>query len=78
MYDATSALIASQEAASNRVYVSEVRWKRRGYRFQWLDLFPADYETYLSRFPPDTFSSAAKLQENAQLLTGLDREGAEN
>src|SRR6185312_3363992 len=26
MYDASSALIASQEAASNRVYVSEVRW----------------------------------------------------
>ncbi|HEY1802316.1 MAG TPA: histidine kinase [Terriglobales bacterium] len=79
MYDASSALIASQEAASNRVYVSEVRWNEGAATdFQWLDSSPADYETYLSRFPADTWfgffrGGAGKSQMS---LTGLDREGA--
>jgi signal transduction histidine kinase len=79
MYDATSALIASQEAASNRVYVSEVRWNDGAATdFQWLDSSPADYETYLSRFPADTWfgSFRGEAGKSPMLLTGLDREGA--
>lgn len=79
MYDASSALIASQEAASNRVYVSEVRWNQGAATdFQWLDSSPADYETYLSRFPADTWfgSFRGEAGKSPMALTGLDRDGA--
>jgi len=78
MYDASSALIASQEAASNRVYVSEVRWNEGAATdFQWLDSSPSDYETYLSRFPADTWfgSFRGEAGKSAMVLTGLDRDG---
>lgn len=78
MYDASSALIASQEASSHRVYVSEVRWKDEvASDFVWLDSSPSDYETYLSRCPADVWVASRRESADRQiLLKGLDREGA--
>lgn len=78
MYDASSALIASQEASSNRVYVSELRARDAATAdFQWLDSTPLDYETYLFRSPADTWLAAVRADsQKTILLEGLDREGA--
>lgn len=79
MYDASSALIASQESTSNRVYVSEVRIKDEMVGdFEWLDSNPMDFETYLTRCPADIWVASRRPDSaNAQVvLRGLDREGA--
>ena len=77
MYDAPSALIASQEVATNRVYVSEVRWENgTATTLQILDSTPSDYETYLARFPADTWFGSLRSDPTHPLLTGLDREGS--
>jgi signal transduction histidine kinase len=77
MYDASDALIASQEAASHRVYVSEVRLKDGAATdFEWLDSSPSDYETYLSRFPADAWYALFREEPGkTQMLVGLDRDG---
>jgi signal transduction histidine kinase len=71
MYDASCALIASQEVATNRVYLSEVR--RENGTFKVLESSPADFETYLSRYPADTWFTP---DVNSPVLVGLDRDGA--
>jgi signal transduction histidine kinase len=78
MYDASSALIASQEASSNRVYVSELRARDAATAdFQWLDSTPLDCETYLFRCSADAwFASVRNDSKKTTLLEGLDRDGA--
>ncbi len=55
MYDARKALIASQEANSQRVFVGEMRSGANGLSsFRWLDPLPSDREIYLFDNPSES------------------------
>ena len=55
MYGAGRALIASQEASGNRVYVGEMLLRNgEPSFFRWLEPVPSDRETYLFKSPAET------------------------
>jgi signal transduction histidine kinase len=78
MYGAERALIASQEATGNRVYVGEMLLRNgEASFFRWLDPAASDRKTYLFDYPAE--SSYARRNGNSEngsyTLLGLDHAG---
>jgi signal transduction histidine kinase len=78
MYGARRALIASQEATGNRVYVGEMLLRNgEASFFRWLEPLPSDREIYLFKSPAETsyaWRNRHKASEGYMLL-GLDHAG---
>ncbi len=78
MYGAGRALIASQEATGQRVYVGEMLLRNgEPSFFRWLDPLPSDRDMYLFEYPAQT-SYAWRNGHKAEgyTLLGLDQTGA--
>ena len=78
MYGAGRALIASQEATGQRVYVGEMLLRNgEPSFFRWLDPLPSDRDMYLFEYPAET-SYAWRNGHKAESYTllGLDQTGA--
>ena len=80
MYGAGRALIASQEANGNRVYVGEMLLRNgEPSFFRWLEPVPSDREMYLFKSPVEmSFARRNRHREGrGLLLLGLDHNGLE-
>jgi signal transduction histidine kinase len=78
MYGAKKALIASQEANSQRVFVGEMRSGNGGLsNFRWLDPLPSDRESYLFDNPANScFASRSGSDGRGRFtLIGLNTQG---
>jgi signal transduction histidine kinase len=79
MYGAASALVASQEAGGQHVYVGEMLLRNgEPSFFRWLDPRPSDRETYLFDNPAETSYAWRKAETGPEgyALVGLDSAGA--
>jgi signal transduction histidine kinase len=80
MYGAGRALIASQEAGGQRVYVGEMLLRNgEASFFRWLEPVPSDREMYLFASPAETSYARRNRHKEGQgyLLLGLDHAGLE-
>ncbi len=78
MYGAERALIASQEATGNRVYVGEMLLRNgEASFFRWLDPSGSDRETYLFDYSAETSYAwrNGHKEDDSYTLLGLDRSG---
>ncbi len=78
MYGAERALIASQEAVGQRVYVGEMLLRNgEASFFRWLDPLPSDRETYLFDYPAETSYASRNPHDGHEgyVLLGLDHSG---
>ncbi len=78
MYGAERALIASQEATGNRVYVGEMLLRNgEASFFRWLDPASSDHDTYLFDYPAETSYVWRNGREGngSYMLVGLDHSG---
>ena len=78
MYGAERALIASQEATGNRVYVGEMLLRNgEASFFRWLDPSGSDRETYLFDYSAETAYAwrNGHTENGSYTLMGLDRSG---
>ena len=78
MYGAERALIASQEATGNRVYVGEMLLRNgEASFFRWLDPSGSDRETYLFDYSAETSYAwrNGHTENGSYTLLGLDRSG---
>ena len=78
MYGAERALIASQEATGNRVYVGEMLLRNgEASFFRWLDPSGSDRETYLFDYCAETAYAwrNGHTENGTYTLMGLDRSG---
>ena len=79
MYGAGTALIASQEAGGQRVYVGEMLLRNgEPSFFRWLEPLASDRETYLFNSPAETSYARRNGHKNGQdyVLLGLDTRGS--
>jgi signal transduction histidine kinase len=80
MYGAGRALIASQEASGNRVYVGEMLLRNgEPSFFRWLEPVPSDREMYLFKSPVEmSYARRSRHKQDRGLeLLGLDHNGQE-
>jgi hypothetical protein len=80
MYGAATALIASQEATGQRVYVGEMLLRNGEPSFvRWLEPLASDRETYLFNSPAEASYARRNSHKGGQgyLLLGLDNAGVE-
>jgi signal transduction histidine kinase len=78
MYGAARALIASQEASGQRVYVGEMLLRNgEASFFRWLDPLPSDREMYLFDYPAETSYAWRNGHQGSESYTllGLDHAG---
>src|SRR5229473_1211949 len=78
MYGARRALIASQEASGQRVYVGEMLLRNgEPSFFRWLEPLPSDREMYLFNSPAETSYAwrNGRSADGSYLLLGLDHSG---
>jgi signal transduction histidine kinase len=77
MYGAERALIASQEATGNRVYVGEMLLRNgEASFFRWLDPLGSDRETYLFDYSAETsYAWRNGNKDESYTLLGLDHSG---
>ncbi|MGA8308657.1 MAG: histidine kinase dimerization/phosphoacceptor domain-containing protein, partial [Terriglobales bacterium] len=78
MYGAGRALIASQEATAQRVYVGEMLLRNgEPSFFRWLDPLPSDRDMYLFEYPAETsYAWRNGRKAESYTLLGLDHTGA--
>jgi signal transduction histidine kinase len=76
MYGAKRALIASQEANSQRVFVGEMHKPNGGVSFQWHDPSASDQSLYLYECEAETCYARRTSQNGQFLVRGLNNSGA--
>jgi signal transduction histidine kinase len=75
-FGAKSALVASQDANSLRVFVGRVDAESASNgKLQWLDPSPADRDLYLSEIPEDAFYAERTRRTNGVQIIGINEDG---
>jgi signal transduction histidine kinase len=75
MYGAPLALLASQEAHSQRVFVGELNTRSTPSEFRWLESGSRDSRVFLDDFPGDVCYAAADSDKDQWITLALDHGG---